>query len=67
MQILLSDHIPGFGQQRIFNDMDEWGYTFRLGSSRVWFEQDAEDAKDWLINHGLIDEHNQLLWTLRQN
>ncbi|MCW9004297.1 MAG: hypothetical protein OQK70_03470 [Gammaproteobacteria bacterium] len=67
MQILLSDHIPGFGQQRIFNDMDEWGYTFRLGSSRVWFEQDAEDAKDWLIKYGLIDEHNQLLWTLRQN
>lgn len=65
MQILLSDYIPGLGQQRIFNDMDEWGYTFRLGSSRAWFENDAEDAKQWLLNHKLIDSDNKPLWVLR--
>ena len=24
--------------------MDAWGYTFRLGSARAWFENDADDA-----------------------
>lgn len=65
LQILLADYIDGFGRERIFADMDEWGYSFRLGSSRAWFEQDAEDARDWLIEHRIIDEQEQLLWTLR--
>ena len=25
-------------------DMDTWGYSFRLGDTRSWFERDAEDA-----------------------
>ncbi|MDH5473468.1 MAG: hypothetical protein OEY61_11480 [Gammaproteobacteria bacterium] len=65
LQILLADYIPGFNRQRMLSDMDEWGYTFRLGSSRAWFEQDAEDAQAWLIKHKLIDIHNQPLWALR--
>jgi len=28
--------------------MDAWGYSFRLGSARAWFENDAEDAIGWL-------------------
>ena len=48
LQLLLADDIPGFGLERAFADMDAWGYTFRLGSARVWFEQDAEDAADYL-------------------
>ncbi len=44
LQILLADEIPGFGRDRMMADMDAWGYTFRLGSARAWFEQDAEDA-----------------------
>jgi hypothetical protein len=35
--------------------MDEWGYSFRLGSTRAWFENDAEDARLWLLNEGVID------------
>lgn len=66
LQILLADHLPGFSSQRMFNDMDEWGYTFRLGSSRTWFEQDAEDAQAWLTQHQLIDTDNTPLWRLRQ-
>lgn len=44
MQLLLADELPGFGRERAFADMDAWGYTFRLGSARAWFEHDAEDA-----------------------
>lgn len=65
LQILLADEIPGFGRNRMFADMDTWGYTFRLGSARAWFEQDATDARDWLIHHGLIDGLERPTWTLR--
>jgi hypothetical protein len=56
LQILLADELPGFGRERMMNDMDAWGYTFRLGSARAWFERDAEDARDWLLAHRLISE-----------
>ncbi|MFW2373876.1 MAG: hypothetical protein ACN4GM_12200 [Gammaproteobacteria bacterium] len=66
LQILLANFLPDFSSERMFQDMDEWGYSFRLGSAQTWFEQDAEDAQAWLIGHGLIDEHNQPLWCLRR-
>jgi hypothetical protein len=56
LQLLLADELPGVGRARLFADMDAWGYSFRLGSTRAWFEQDAQDARAWLIEHGLIDE-----------
>jgi hypothetical protein len=34
LQILLSDELPMLGRERMLEDMDAWGYTFRLGSSR---------------------------------
>lgn len=55
LQILLADALPGVGWQRMCADMDAWGYTFRLGSARAWFEQDAADARQWLLDHGVID------------
>jgi hypothetical protein len=36
-------------------DMDAWGYTFRLASARAWFESDAEDALAFLFERGLIE------------
>jgi hypothetical protein len=54
LQILLADHIPGFGRGRCMDDMDTWGYTFRLGSAKQWFEQDAEDAQQWLEERDLL-------------
>lgn len=54
LQILLADRIPGFGRDRCMADMDAWGYTFRLGSARAWFEQDAEDARAWLVGRGVL-------------
>ena len=55
LQGLLADHLPGFNRDRLFADMDTWGYTFRLGSARAWFEHDAADACEWLQIHSIID------------
>ena len=65
LQILLSEHLSDMGKERMFSDMDEWGYSFRLGSSRAWFEQDAEDAVAWLLQYGLINNNMQPAWKLR--
>ena len=65
LSILLSEYINSFGQERMLNDMDEWGYTFRLGSSKAWFEEDAEDAKELLIKYNLIDLKNNPMWKIR--
>jgi hypothetical protein len=56
LQILLAGELPPLGRERMFADMDAWGYTFRLGSSRAWFEGDAADACIWLRVNGVIDE-----------
>lgn len=55
LQILFAEMLLADGRSRMFRDMDAWGYTFRLGSAAAWFEQDAEDARAWLLSHGLID------------
>jgi hypothetical protein len=55
LQVLLADELPGVGRKRLCSDMDEWGYSFRLGSTRAWFEEDANDARLWLRDHGVID------------
>lgn len=66
LQVLLADKIDGFGSSRMLEDMDSWGYTFRLGSARAWFERDAEDALAWLLKHGLVNLQQQPCWTLRE-
>jgi len=53
------------GRERAFADMDAWGYSFRLGSTRAWFEQDAADARDWLLAAGLIDADGRPTGRLR--
>ena len=65
LQILLADQLAGMTRERMMRDMDSWGYSFRLGSTRAWFEHDAEDAKDWLIQHQLLDAAGQPNWHLR--
>ncbi|MGY3039382.1 hypothetical protein ACVWWQ_000969 [Rhodanobacter sp. TND4EL1] len=49
LQIVLADELPGVGRERLMTDMDAWGYSFRLGSTRAWFEQDADNARSFLI------------------
>ena len=53
LQIVLADALPDVGSSRLMSDMDAWGYTFRLGSARAWFENDATDAQAWLARRGL--------------
>jgi hypothetical protein len=66
LQILLADEIEGLGRERMFTDMDTWGYSFRLGSSKAWFEDDADDAICWLISHKLLDSRHLAPVQLRQ-
>lgn len=65
MQILLADYIPELKRDRMFKDMDEWGYSFRLGSAEAWFESDAEDAQNWLLSQKIITADNKPSWQLR--
>lgn len=53
LQIVLADRLPGVGRERLMADMDAWGYSFRLGSTRAWFEHDAGNARDFLAERGL--------------
>jgi len=62
LQVLLADLIPCMGRQRMFLDMDRWGYSFRVGSSQAWFETDADDALSYLSeklahSHGIPGLH----------
>lgn len=59
LQVLLAGELHGMDRARMFADMDAWGYTFRLGSARAWFETDAQDARDWLVRRGLVDSRGR--------
>jgi len=65
LQLLLSDYLDGYDHCQQLTDMDIWGYSFRLGSAKRWFEEDAEDAKQWLIDKNLINTQEVPLWQLR--
>jgi hypothetical protein len=53
LQILLADELADVGADRVMTDMDAWGYTFRLGSARAWFDGDANEVRSWLVQRGL--------------
>lgn len=65
LQLVLADHLPGVGQQRLMRDMDAWGYSFRHGATKRWFEHDAEDAYAWLVNEGLLLAAGEPVFKLR--
>jgi hypothetical protein len=67
LQLLLSDHIPAYSRFLQFTEMDEWGYSFRLGSAQAWFENDADDALKWLQDYGILDEERNLSWRTRDD
>ena len=56
LQVVLAQTLPNVSRERMCRDMDAWGYSFRLGSAAAWFAEDAEDARAWLLHHGLLDE-----------
>lgn len=60
LQILLAEQFSDYGRGQIMQEMDDWGYSFRLGSAQAWFENDAEDAREYLIEHQLITQSNEV-------
>jgi hypothetical protein len=62
LQILLAGLLPNVGRERMCRDMDDWGYTFRLGSAATWF---AEDAREWLTQCKLIDQRGYVTYACR--
>jgi hypothetical protein len=65
LQILLADALPDIGRARLMRDMDAWGYTFRLGSASAWFEVDAAEARQWLLDRQLILADGRPTWAVR--
>ncbi len=65
LQVLLSAELRGVGRELAFADMDAWGYSFRLGAARAWFESDADDARTWLRRHGVTDGDGRLTGACR--
>lgn len=60
LQIVLAQQLPGVGGSRLMLDMDTWGYTFRLGSARAWFTGDAQEARQFLIQRGLLPAQDEV-------
>jgi hypothetical protein len=65
LQVVLAESLPNVGRERMCRDMDDWGYTFRLGSAATWFAADAADARVWLMRHGLLDLQGDLTYACR--
>jgi hypothetical protein len=60
LQIMLAEQIPALGAERMMQDMDAWGYTFRLGSARAFFSAEAAQAREYLQKRGLTNADGQL-------
>jgi hypothetical protein len=65
LQVVLAELLPNVGRERICRDMDDWGYSFRLGLAASWFAADAEDARDWLMRHGVLDLQGEITYVCR--
>ena len=66
LQVLLARTLSGFGAERCLADMDAWGYSFREGSAREWFDGDGVHARAWLVERGFIDAKQQPIRELRR-
>jgi hypothetical protein len=65
LQLVLAQSLPNVGRERMCRDMDEWGYSFRLGSAAAWFGADAEDSREWLIRLGVLDRQGHITHACR--
>ena len=65
LQVVLAESLPNVSRERICRDMDDWGYSFRLGSAAIWLATDAADARDWLVRHGLLDLQGDITYACR--
>ncbi len=65
LQVVLAESLPNVSRERMCRDMDDWGYSFRLGGTTAWLAADAEDARDWLIRHGVLDSKGDITYACR--
>lgn len=65
LQILLANCLLGLNTMTFMRDMDDWGYSFRLGSTKEWFKNDANDSRKWLQKENILDERGNITWSLR--
>jgi hypothetical protein len=65
LQVILADYLPDVGRRRLMQDMDIWGYSFRLGTTKRWFEVDADDARVWLQEEGILVAAGEPVFSLR--
>jgi hypothetical protein len=65
LQILLADELEAVGRARLMRDMDAWGYSFRLGRTQRWFEEDAAEARAWLAQQRITDTEARPTGALR--
>jgi hypothetical protein len=65
LQVILAESLPNVSRERICRDMDDWGYSFRLGSAATWFATDAGDARDWLMRYALLDSQGDITYACR--
>lgn len=66
LQVLMAARLPQIDRERLFGDMDQWGYSFRLGAAAKWFALDAEDARAWLARYQIIDAAGDLTGQRRE-
>jgi hypothetical protein len=66
LQLLLCNEISTISAERMMEDMDTWGYNFMLGSCKAWFEQDAKESSQWLIDNNILSEYEVPTYFLRQ-
>lgn len=55
LQIHLAQSGLGVSRKCSFEDLDAWGYSFRLGSAKRWYEEDAGCERQWLLDQGLLN------------
>jgi hypothetical protein len=67
LQILLAHQLPGVGGKRLMRDMDSWGYSFRCGDTRSWFEGDCADALQWLLQRRIVTGAGELTGIARSD
>jgi hypothetical protein len=56
LQVLLAERLPGLSFERLLEDLDAWGYSFREGSAAAWFCGDGLGSRRWLAERALIDD-----------
>ena len=66
LQILLADSLQNIERSLLMKDMDDWGYSFRLGSTEEWFKNDANDSLEWLKRKKILDKRGNISWLLRK-